>query len=91
VPQGAGLDPLKIPMSFKVLLRSVVFLAILFAVLYAGIHNTKEIEFSFPLLFQKDIRQSAALIYFCIFAIGVLGGTVLTAGGGGRRGGSKDK
>ncbi len=70
------------PMNFKVFLRSLVFLAILFVVLYAGINNTKEIEFSFPLAFAKSIHQPAAFIFFAIFAVGVLGGTMLTAGGG---------
>ncbi|MGH7997688.1 MAG: hypothetical protein ACREFX_15185 [Opitutaceae bacterium] len=79
-------------MNFKVLLRVVVFLAILFAVLYMGINNTKPIEFSFPMLLQGKIRAVAALIYFGVFAVGVLGGAVLTAGGGGgRRGSGRDK
>jgi hypothetical protein len=77
-------------MSFKVLFRSLVFLPILFVVLYTGINNTQSIEFSFPMLFPKSLHESAAMIYFCLFAVGVLGGTLLTAGGG-RRGGGKDK
>ena len=78
-------------MSFKVLFRSLVFLAILFVVLYAGMNNTQSIEFSFPILFQRSIHQQAGMIYFCVFAVGVLGGTLLTAGGGRRGGGGKDK
>ena len=83
-------------MNFKVLLRSLVFLLVLFVVLYAGINNTREIEFSFPLAAPKSIREPAALIFFALFAVGVLGGTMLTAGsgkGGAKRGsgGGKDK
>lgn len=70
-------------MNFKVLLRVVVFLAILFVVLYMGINNTEQIEFSFPLIFHHRISAVAALVYFCVFAVGVLGGAVLTSGGGG--------
>jgi uncharacterized integral membrane protein len=78
-------------MNFKVLLRSIVFLAILFVVLYAGMNNVNSIEFSFPLALQRPIREPAALIFFAIFAVGVLGGTMLTAGSGGSRRSSKEK
>jgi uncharacterized integral membrane protein len=78
-------------MNFKVLFRSVVFLLMLFVVLYAGLQNTNVIDFSFPLLFSKSLHQPAAYIFFGIFAIGVLGGTMLTAGGGRRGGVGKDK
>lgn len=61
-------------MNFKVLLRSVVFLLMLFVVLYAGINNTHPIDFSFPLASPKDIHQPAAYIFFGMFAVGVLGG-----------------
>ena len=85
----------KIPfMSFKALFRTFIFLLILFAVLFVGISNMKTIDFSLPGILTKDIRASAALIYFGMFAIGVLGGTLLHtgAGGGGRRsGGGKEK
>jgi uncharacterized membrane protein YciS (DUF1049 family) len=83
-------------MSFKAVLKSIAFLVIFFVMLYVGMNNVKEIDFNFPIAgtTAKDpIHASAALIYFGVFAVGVLAGTVLTAGGGGRRnsGGSKEK
>lgn len=77
-------------MSFKLFLRTVVFLAMLFVVLYVGVENPQEISFNFPIAgtTAKDpIHASAAFIYFGVFAIGVLGGAMLTAGGG--KGGKK--
>ena len=71
-------------MSFKALFRTLIFLLILFAVLYAGINNMQVIDFSLPGVLAKSIRASAALIYFGMFAIGVLGGTLLHASGGGK-------
>jgi len=76
-------------MTFKTLLRTLVFLFILFVVLYAGINNTKEIEFSFPP--YKSIREPAAWIFFGVFAVGVLGGTLLHAGGGRRSSGPRER
>ena len=76
-------------MSLKLLFRAIVFLLILFVVLYVGMNNTNRILFSFPLAFQKDLQEPAALIYFGIFAIGVVAGTMLSFGGGGKK--SADK
>jgi uncharacterized integral membrane protein len=78
-------------MSFKLLLRTLVFLAMLFVVLYAGMHNTQEIEFSFPMAFQKSIHAPAGMMYFIMFAVGVLAGTMLHNGGGRKGGGGKEK
>ncbi len=72
-----------LPMS--AVIKAIVFLIILFVMLYVGINNTDKISFSFPLLSAEKIRSTAALIYFGVFAVGVLAGTVLTAGGGGGR------
>jgi len=69
-------------MNFKVVLRAIVVLAILFVMLYVGMNNTQQIEFSFPIALQHKLSESACLIYFGIFAVGFLAGTVLTAGGG---------
>jgi len=83
---------------FKAVVKTIALLAILFVMLYVGMHNTHEIDFQFPIAgttTQKPIHESAALIYFGVFAIGVLAGTILTVGsgkGGARKsGGGKDK
>lgn len=81
-------------MSFKVLLRVIVFLAILFVMVYMGMCNTGKITFAFPLALPRDVRAPACLIFFGVFAVGVLGGAVLTAGGGGggrSRSGGKER
>jgi len=78
-------------MSFKLFLKAIVFLAILFVMLYVGMNNSQTIDFNFPVAgttAKNPIRESAALIYFGMFAIGVLAGAVLAAGSG-KGGGSK--
>lgn len=82
-------------MNFKGFLRVLVFLAIVFVIIYVGVNNVQQINFSFPLALQKDVRAPACFILFGAFAVGVLGGWVLHIGGGsggGRaRSSSKDK
>jgi hypothetical protein len=65
----------------KMFFRAIVFLAMLFAVLYIGINNTRSIEFSFPLLLPKPVQATAAIIYFAVFAVGVVAGIALGSGG----------
>ncbi len=77
-------------MSLKAVFRSVVALAVLFIMLYVGMNNTQNIEFSFPLALKSRVSEPAALIFFGVFAIGFLAGTLLTAGGK-KGGGSRDK
>jgi uncharacterized membrane protein YciS (DUF1049 family) len=78
-------------MNFKLFLRTVVFLAILFVILYVGANNPQSIKFVFPMIWDKPVEQPAYLVFFCIFAVGVLAGAVLGAGGGKRDGGGKGK
>jgi uncharacterized integral membrane protein len=81
-------------MNLKLFLRVVVFLAILFVMLYMGMHNSESIKFSFPILFEKPVDEPAAFVFFGIFAIGVLAGAMLGTGGSkgaSRSSGSKDK
>ena len=82
-------------MSFKTFLKTVCFLAILFAMVYMGMNNTREIDFNFPIAgttAKNPIRQPAGIIYFGVFAVGVLAGTMLHTGKGAKKsGGPKDK
>ena len=81
---------------FKAVLKTFALLIILFVMLYVGMNNTHVIDFHFPVAgttTQAPIHASAALVYFGIFAVGVLAGTMLhSSGGGGKKsGGSKEK
>ncbi len=78
-------------MSFKAILKSIGFLILLFVVLYVGMYNTGRISFSFPLASPKPINAPAALIFFGMFAIGVLAGTLLHGSGGGKKASAKEK
>lgn len=76
----------------KAVFKTIALLAILFIMLYVGMNNPQTIDFFFPIAgttAKTPIHASAALIYFGIFVVGVLGGTMLHAGGGGKeKGGS---
>lgn len=82
-------------MSFSAVLKSIVFLGILFVMLYVGMNNPKPIDFHFPIAgttVKNPVHASAALIYFGVFAVGVLAGTMLHSGKAGKKSsGGKDK
>jgi uncharacterized integral membrane protein len=73
-------------MNPKLLLKTIFMIAILALLVIMGMHNQQNVTLSMPPLLNKTQSFPAALMYFGFFAIGVLTGTVLTAGG--KRGGS---
>ncbi len=85
----------------KAVVKTIALLVILFVMLYVGMSNPQVIDFHFPLAgttAKEPIRASAALIYFGIFAVGLLAGTILAVGGktgpgggDGKKSGSKNK
>ncbi len=83
----------------KAVVKTIALLAILFVMLYVGMHNTQAIDFHFPIAgttTKTPIHASAALVYFGIFAVGLVAGTILAVGGGKsggakKSGGGKDK
>jgi uncharacterized membrane protein YciS (DUF1049 family) len=84
---------------FKAVVKTFALLCILFVVLYVGMNNIQQIDFNFPVAgttVQKPIHTSAALIFFGMFAVGLLAGTMLSLGNGGGKGakrssGGKDR
>ena len=64
-------------MKIKALLRGVVVLVLVFVAIYMGMSNTQPIQFSFPLLLKHKISQPAALVFFGMFALGLIIGLML--------------
>ncbi len=81
-------------MNSKLLLKTLVLLAILLLLVVIGMNNPQKVDLRLPPLVQHQ-SLPAALMYFAFFAVGLLSGTILTAGkkggGGGGGGGSRGK
>ena len=77
------------PAMIKAVVKTIALLAILFVMLYVGMNNTHAVDFHFPLAgttAKQPLHASAALIYFGMFAVGLLAGTILAVGGGAAKG-----
>lgn len=77
-------------MNPKLLLKTIFVIAILSLLVIMGMNNRQNVDLSMPPLLQKSQRAPAALMYFGFFAVGVITGTIMIAGGG-KRGSSKSK
>jgi hypothetical protein len=73
-------------MNFKLLFKTLFLIVVLLLLVLMGMNNRQPITFILPPLIEQPLKLPAALMYFSFFAIGVLTGTVLTAGG--RKGGA---
>lgn len=78
-------------MNAKLLLKTLFFIVILLLLVLMGMHNRGSVDFTLPPLLKNNLRQPAAIMYFAFFAIGVLTGTIMTAGTGKKGGSSKSK
>jgi len=76
-------------MNAKLILKTVFMIAILLLLVIMGMNNRQEVELSMPPLLPKTQKLPAAIMYFGFFGIGLLTGTILTAGG--RKGAGKAK
>ncbi len=75
-------------MNTKLLLKTVFLAAILLLLVIMGMNNRQTVQLSMPPLLPKGERLPAAIMYFGFFAVGLVSGTVLTAG---KKGGSSSK
>ena len=79
-------------MNAKLLLKMLLLLAILLLLVIMGMHNPQSVDLNLPPVLSKPQKLPAAFMYFGFFAVGLLSGTVLTAGKkGGGGGGSRGK
>jgi uncharacterized integral membrane protein len=74
-------------MNARLLLKTLFMIGILSLLVLMGMHNQQYVDLSMPPLIPKSQHLPAAIMYFAFFAVGVLTGTVLTAGR--KRGGGK--
>jgi uncharacterized integral membrane protein len=75
-------------MNAKLLLKTIFFILILLMLVLMGMYNRSTVDFTLPPVINNYIKQPAAIMYFAFFAVGVLTGTIMTAGTG-KKGGSK--
>jgi len=78
-------------MNAKLFFKTVFLIAILLLLVLMGMNNRKTVELSLPPLLPRTQEMPAAIMYFGFFGVGVLTGTILTAGGKRGGGGSRAK
>ena len=78
-------------MNAKLLLKTVFLIIVLLLLVIMGMHNRGLVRFVLPPLVSQPVSQPAAIMYFGFFAVGVITGTVLTAGAGKKGGSSSGK
>jgi uncharacterized integral membrane protein len=69
-------------MNAKLLFKIVFTIVMLFLLVLVGLGNKQTVAFALPPILAKPVQQPAAIMYFACFAVGVLAGAVLSAGGG---------
>ena len=77
-----------IHMNAKLLFKTLFLMLVLLLLVIMGMNNRSKVSFALPPILPKAITQPAAIMYFTFFAVGVITGTVLTAGGGKKSGSS---
>lgn len=74
-------------MNAKLFLKTLFLLVVLFFLVLMGRENRGTVEFTLPPVLPQKITLPSAVMYFAFFAVGVVTGTVLTAGSGKSGGG----
>jgi uncharacterized integral membrane protein len=69
-------------MNAKLIFKTIFLIVILLLLVVMGMHNTSTVVFKLPPFLPKPVDLPGAYMYFAFFAVGVLTGTILTAGGG---------
>jgi uncharacterized membrane protein YciS (DUF1049 family) len=72
-------------MNFKLIFKTLVILAVLALLVIMGLNNHQSATLSMPPILPRAQSQPAALRYFAFFALGFLAGSVVMAGGAGKK------
>ena len=75
-------------MNFKLLLKTIFLVLVLLLLVIMGMNNRQTVGLVLPPILPKGQHLPAAIMYFGFFAVGVLSGTILTAG---KKGGGSGK
>ena len=78
-------------MNAKLIFKTIFLIIILFLLVIMGMNNRGIVSFTLPPFLNRNMNMPAAYMYFAFFAVGVLTGTILTAGGGGKKSGVSSK
>jgi len=77
-------------MNAKLLFKTLFMIAVLLLLVLMGMNNRQDVDLKLPPVLPRAQTQPAAIMYFAFFGVGLLTGTILTAGGG-KGGASKKK
>jgi uncharacterized integral membrane protein len=67
-------------MNVKLLFKTCFLILIFLMLVLMGLNNRGTVQFALPPVLPKAVTQPAAIMYFAFFAVGLLTGTILTAG-----------
>lgn len=75
-------------MNAKLIFKTLFLIAVLLLLVLMGMNNRTTVSLSLPPLINRTVSAPAAIMYFAFFAVGVLTGTIITAGRGSKSSGS---
>jgi uncharacterized integral membrane protein len=76
-------------MNAKLLLKTLFIILVALLLVLMGMNNHHNVDFTLPPILNRVIQQPAALMYLAFFAVGLLTGTIMTAGRGKKGSGMK--
>lgn len=78
-------------MNAKLFFKTLFLIFLLLFLVLMGMSNLKPVDFYLKFVLPDKVSLPSALMYYAFFAIGVLTGTIMNAGSGGRKSGGKNK
>ena len=77
-------------MNAKLLFKTLFLIFLLLFLVLMGMNNLKSVDFYMRPILPDKVSLPSALMYYAFFAIGVVTGTIMNAGGTGKKSGGKN-